>query len=49
VRRGFGAGQAYSNAKLAILYYAHELRRRVGPGVAVAVFEPGWMPGTSFL
>jgi NAD(P)-dependent dehydrogenase (short-subunit alcohol dehydrogenase family) len=41
------AGVAYSNAKLAILYYAHELQRRVGPGVAVSVFEPGWMPGTS--
>ena len=42
-----GRGEAYSNAKLAILYYAHELQRRVGPGVAVSVFEPGWMPGTS--
>ena len=41
------AGVAYSNAKLAILYYAHELQRRVGPGVNVAVFEPGWMPGTA--
>jgi NAD(P)-dependent dehydrogenase (short-subunit alcohol dehydrogenase family) len=41
------AGEAYSNAKLAILYYAHELQRRVGPGVNVSVFEPGWMPGTS--
>jgi NAD(P)-dependent dehydrogenase (short-subunit alcohol dehydrogenase family) len=41
------AGVAYSNAKLAILYYAHELQRRVGPGVTVSVFEPGWMPGTS--
>jgi NAD(P)-dependent dehydrogenase (short-subunit alcohol dehydrogenase family) len=40
------AGVAYSNAKLAILYYAHELQRHVGPGVAVSVFEPGWMPGT---
>jgi hypothetical protein len=38
------AGVAYSNAKLAILYYAHELRRRVGPGVAVAVFEPAGCP-----
>lgn len=44
---GFKAsGVAYSNAKLAILYYAHELQRRVRPGVNVAVFEPGWMPGT---
>jgi NAD(P)-dependent dehydrogenase (short-subunit alcohol dehydrogenase family) len=41
------SGVAYSNAKLAILYYAHELQRRVGPGIGVAVFEPGWMPGTS--
>lgn len=41
------AGEAYSNAKLAILYYAHELQRHVGPGITVSVFEPGWMPGTS--
>ncbi|WP_236794497.1 SDR family NAD(P)-dependent oxidoreductase [Amycolatopsis sp. GM8] len=40
------AGVAYSNAKLAILYYAHELQRHVGSGVGVTVFEPGWMPGT---
>jgi NAD(P)-dependent dehydrogenase (short-subunit alcohol dehydrogenase family) len=40
------AGVAYSNAKLAILYYAHELQRHAGPGVNVSVFEPGWMPGT---
>lgn len=38
---------AYSNTKLAILYYAHELQRRVGDGVNVSVFEPGWMPGTA--
>lgn len=44
---GFKAtGVAYSNAKLAIIYYAHELQRRVAPGVNVVVFEPGWMPGT---
>jgi NAD(P)-dependent dehydrogenase (short-subunit alcohol dehydrogenase family) len=44
---GFKAGgTAYSNAKLAILYYAHELQRRARPGVSVTVFEPGWMPGT---
>jgi hypothetical protein len=36
------AGIAYSNSKLAILYYAHELQR----GVSVAVFEPGFLPGT---
>ncbi|WP_019925179.1 SDR family NAD(P)-dependent oxidoreductase [Nocardia sp. BMG111209] len=41
------SGIAYSNAKLAILYYAHELQRRAGAGVAVSVFEPGWMPGTA--
>lgn len=40
-------GVAYSNAKLAILYYAHELGRRAGPGINVSVFEPGWMPGTA--
>jgi NAD(P)-dependent dehydrogenase (short-subunit alcohol dehydrogenase family) len=45
---GFTAsGTAYSNAKLAILYYAHELQRRVGTGINVTVFEPGWMPGTA--
>ncbi|MEV4178049.1 SDR family NAD(P)-dependent oxidoreductase [Nonomuraea sp. NPDC049709] len=41
------SGVAYSNAKLAILYYAHELQRRVGAGINVSVFEPGWMPGTA--
>jgi NAD(P)-dependent dehydrogenase (short-subunit alcohol dehydrogenase family) len=41
------AGVAYSNAKLAILYYAHELQRHAGPGIGVSVFEPGWMPGTA--
>lgn len=41
------SGVAYSNAKLAILYYAHELQRHVGAGVNVSVFEPGWMPGTA--
>ncbi|MEV4134255.1 SDR family NAD(P)-dependent oxidoreductase [Dactylosporangium sp. NPDC049742] len=40
------SGVAYSTAKLAILYYAHELQRHA-PGVAVSVFEPGWMPGTA--
>lgn len=40
------AGVAYSNSKLAILYYAHELQRRVPEGITVAVFEPGFMPGT---
>jgi NAD(P)-dependent dehydrogenase (short-subunit alcohol dehydrogenase family) len=40
------AGVAYSNSKLAILYYAHELQRRVPEGINVSVFEPGFMPGT---
>lgn len=44
---GFAAsGVAYSTAKLAVLYYAHELQRHAGSGVNVTVFEPGWMPGT---
>jgi NAD(P)-dependent dehydrogenase (short-subunit alcohol dehydrogenase family) len=37
---------AYSNSKLAIIYYAHELQRRAQAGVNVTVFEPGFMPGT---
>jgi NAD(P)-dependent dehydrogenase (short-subunit alcohol dehydrogenase family) len=43
------SGVAYSDSKLAILYYAHELQRRLpagNPGISVAVFEPGFMPGT---
>jgi NAD(P)-dependent dehydrogenase (short-subunit alcohol dehydrogenase family) len=40
------AGVAYSNSKLAVLYYAHELQRRAPSGINVAVFEPGFMPGT---
>jgi NAD(P)-dependent dehydrogenase (short-subunit alcohol dehydrogenase family) len=39
-------GIAYSNSKLAILYYAHELQRRAPAGINVSVFEPGFMPGT---
>jgi NAD(P)-dependent dehydrogenase (short-subunit alcohol dehydrogenase family) len=39
-------GIAYSNSKLAILYYAHELQRRAPAGINVLVFEPGFMPGT---
>jgi NAD(P)-dependent dehydrogenase (short-subunit alcohol dehydrogenase family) len=39
-------GIAYSNSKLAILYYAHELQRRAPTGINVAVYEPGFMPGT---
>ncbi|MGV9680125.1 SDR family NAD(P)-dependent oxidoreductase [Nocardia sp. NPDC003482] len=41
------SGTAYSNAKLAVLYYAHELQRHAPDGVNVTVFEPGWMPGTA--
>ncbi len=40
------SGIAYSNSKLAILYYAHELQRHVKDGISVIVFEPGFMPGT---
>lgn len=40
------SGTAYSNSKLAILYYAHELQRHVKDGISVIVFEPGFMPGT---
>jgi NAD(P)-dependent dehydrogenase (short-subunit alcohol dehydrogenase family) len=40
------AGVAYSNSKLAILYYAHELQRQSPEGINVTVFEPGFMPGT---
>ncbi|GAA4397757.1 SDR family NAD(P)-dependent oxidoreductase [Tsukamurella soli] len=40
------AGTAYSDSKLALLYYAHELQRRAPSGVSVVVFEPGFMPGT---
>jgi NAD(P)-dependent dehydrogenase (short-subunit alcohol dehydrogenase family) len=40
------AGVAYSDSKLAVLYYAHELQRRVPSGISVSVFEPGFMPGT---
>src|SRR5580693_3454095 len=40
------SGIAYSNSKLAILYYAHELQRRAPKGINVTVFEPGFMPGT---
>lgn len=40
------SGVAYSDSKLAILYYAHELQRRAPAGINVSVFEPGFMPGT---
>lgn len=38
------ARTAYSNSKLAILYYAHELQRQVPTGIRVAVSEPGFIP-----
>ncbi|MGH8302705.1 MAG: SDR family NAD(P)-dependent oxidoreductase [Steroidobacteraceae bacterium] len=40
---------AYADSKLAILYYAHELQRRIGDQINVIVFEPGWMPGTGLI
>jgi NAD(P)-dependent dehydrogenase (short-subunit alcohol dehydrogenase family) len=40
------SGIAYSNSKLGLFYYAHELQRRAPEGINVAVFEPGFMPGT---
>lgn len=40
------SGTAYSNSKLAILYYSHELQRHIKEGINVIVFEPGVMPGT---
>jgi NAD(P)-dependent dehydrogenase (short-subunit alcohol dehydrogenase family) len=40
------SGIAYSDSKLAIIYYAHELQRRAPAGISVSVFEPGFMPGT---
>ena len=40
------AGVAYATSKLAVLYYAHELQRRIGDQINVLVFEPGFMPGT---
>ena len=43
---GSPGGVAYSDSKLALLYYAHELQRRAPQGVNVIVFEPGFMPGT---
>ncbi|MFJ4653343.1 SDR family NAD(P)-dependent oxidoreductase [Nocardia sp. NPDC088792] len=43
------SGTAYSDSKLAILYYAHELQRRAPAGINVAVFEPGFMPGTGLM
>jgi nucleoside-diphosphate-sugar epimerase len=46
IQRG---GIAYSNSKLAILYYAHELQRRAPTGINVTVFEPGFMPGTGLM
>ena len=42
-------GIAYSNSKLALMYYAHELQRHLPLGVNVIVFEPGFMPGTGLM
>jgi hypothetical protein len=35
-------GIAYSNSKLAILYFAHELQRRAPAGISSIVFESGY-------
>ncbi|GAB2544998.1 SDR family NAD(P)-dependent oxidoreductase [Nocardia heshunensis] len=43
------SGTAYSDSKLAILYYAHELQRRAPSRIDVVVFEPGFMPGTGLM
>ena len=43
---GSAGGVAYSDSKLALLYYGHELQRHAPQGVNVIVFEPGFMPGT---
>jgi NAD(P)-dependent dehydrogenase (short-subunit alcohol dehydrogenase family) len=43
------ARRAYSTTKLATLYHAHELQRRLGDRAAVAVFDPGLMPGTGLV
>lgn len=40
------ARRAYSTSKLATVYFAHELQRRVGDRADVSVFDPGLMPGT---
>jgi NAD(P)-dependent dehydrogenase (short-subunit alcohol dehydrogenase family) len=42
-------GIAYSDSKLAIIYYAHELQRRAPAGINMSVFEPGFMPGTGLM
>ena len=42
------SGIAYSNSKLAILYYAHELQRRARKGIIVVVFEPGLCQAPAF-
>ena len=43
------ARRAYSTTKLATLYYAHELQRRLGDRVGVSVLDPGLMPGTGLV
>jgi len=42
-------GIAYSDSKLAIMYYAHQLQRQAPAGINVSVFEPGFMPGTGLM
>ncbi len=43
------ARRAYATTKLATLYYAHELQRRLGDRGSVTVFDPGLMPGTGLV
>jgi NAD(P)-dependent dehydrogenase (short-subunit alcohol dehydrogenase family) len=43
------ARRAYATSKLATLYFAHELQRRLGDRAGVAVFDPGLMPGTGLV
>jgi len=43
------ARRAYATSKLATLYLAHELQRRLGAGVGVSVYDPGLMPGTGLV
>ncbi|MGF1663412.1 MAG: SDR family NAD(P)-dependent oxidoreductase [Kineosporiaceae bacterium] len=43
------ARRAYATTKLATLYHAHQLQRRLGGRAAVSVFDPGLMPGTGLV
>jgi NAD(P)-dependent dehydrogenase (short-subunit alcohol dehydrogenase family) len=40
---------AYSTSKLAVIYLAHELARRLPTGVDVYTFNPGYVPGTGLV